>query len=722
MKATVATRQRRAQFLGAIRRRAAAAQLGQRAAIGITLAAAFLAVALLQAGIAFDRLSSALLWAMIFGLAHAVTWPVVATLAIHGHPSLLPLLAFALSAGVLLTIDLREAGGGLGDVATAALLLTIVYTVVAGVIALTDEAAYERFVIRPLVGSTASATPGSGHPEAKGLLFIEINGLSEPVIREAIVAGYAPTMARWLVSGRYRLNGWECDLAAQPGAGQAGILHGDNFDIPAFRWYDKATRTIVVSNHLQHGAAAIERQISDGHGLLAGEGAARGTLLSGDAVDTLLTCSTAHRRGDEQQERSAVGLGRFGEAKLAVLGGWEGAGEVLRLYRYGPGSMREIFSRAAALVFATVVVRELSLHRVASDMIRGTPIVYLSYAGYDAAAHHHGIHSRDARRALRRIDHQLALLERAHRYAARPYELVVLSGHGQSQGRTLRRTHKQTLGEVVNDLAPDARVLIERHAPDEHVDTARTLLADKAANATRFGRWTARLADRGTEGEIAESSRRGHRGPSDPTPLPGRRDILVLVSGSLGLISLPAWSHRLTEEEIVAAFPRLIPGLAHHEGVGFVLVTSARDGAKVIGASGTNYLDEERIDGEDPLADHGPNAARHLRRHSLFTNCPDILVHGRYDPDSGEVVSFEETRGLHGGLGGPQAQPFLLYPNSLRVGGPLIGARSLYDVFIRWRQELAAPDRPVYPVKDRSVAAKPRRPPTAGRLGRSASR
>ncbi len=722
MKATVATSQHRAHLLGAIRRRAAAAQAGQRAAIGFTLAAAFLTVALLQAGIAFDRLSSALLWATVFGLAHGVAWPVVATLAIHGHPSLLPLLAFALSVAGLVTIDFWGAEGGPGGILTAALLLTIVYTGVAGVIALTDEAAYDRFVIRPLVEGAEPEAPGPGHPEAKGLLFVEINGLSEPMLREGIVAGYAPTMFRWLASGRYRLNGWECDFAAQPGAGQAGILHGDNFNIPAFRWYDKATRTIVVSNHLRHGAATIERQISNGHGLLAGEGAARGTLLSGDAVDTLLTCSTAHPRGDGQPAPPDTGLGRFGEARLAVLGVWEGAGETLRLYRQGLWSMPEIVSRAAALIFTTVEVRELSLHRVASDMIRGTPIVYLSYAGYDAAAHHHGIHSRGARRALRRIDQQVALLERAHRYAARPYELVVLSGHGQSQGRTLRRSHGRMLGEVVNDLAPDARVLVERHVPDEHVDTARTLLGDQAANATRFGRWAARLADRDAEVEIAESSRRGRQRLPGPTAPTGGRDILVLLSGNLGLISFPAWSHRLTEEEIAVAFPRLIPGLAHHDAVGFILVTSARDGAKVIGASGTNYLDEECIDGKDPLADHGPHAARHLRRHSLFTNCPDILVHGRYDPVSGEVVSFEETKGLHGGLGGPQAQPFLLYPHSLRAGGPLIGARALYDVFTRWRQELAEPDRPAAPVKERAVTATPGRPPTASRFGRSASR
>jgi hypothetical protein len=167
----------------------------------------------------------------------------------------------------------------------------------------------------------------------------------------------------------------------------------------------------------------------------------------------------------------------------------------------------------------------------------------------------------------------------------------------------------------------------------------------------------------------------------------------VLTSGTLGLVSFPAWPHRLTHEELATHFPRLIPGLVAQDGIAFVLVTSAQHGATVIGASGTAYLDDERIEGEDPLASFGPNAARHLRRHSLFTNCPDILINGRFEVETGEVVTFEATVGAHGGLGGPQTRPFLLYPSHRSVAAPLIGASALHDMFQRWRQEPAVASR-----------------------------
>ena len=41
---------------------------------------------------------------------------------------------------------------------------------------------------------------------------------------------------------------------------------------------------------------------------------------------------------------------------------------------------------------------------------------------------------------------------------------------------------------------------------------------------------------------------------------------------------------------------------------------------------------------------------------------PDILVISSVDPVTGEVPAFEELVGNHGGLGGSQREPFLLYP------------------------------------------------------------
>jgi hypothetical protein len=45
-------------------------------------------------------------------------------------------------------------------------------------------------------------------------------------------------MARWLREGGYRLERWDTDWSSQTGACQAGLLHGDNDDMPAFRWWE----------------------------------------------------------------------------------------------------------------------------------------------------------------------------------------------------------------------------------------------------------------------------------------------------------------------------------------------------------------------------------------------------------------------------------------------------------------------------------------------------
>ena len=108
-----------------------------------------------------------------------------------------------------------------------------------------------------------------------------------------------------------------------------------------------------------------------------------------------------------------------------------------------------------------------------------------------------------------------------------------------------------------------------------------------------------------------------------------------------------------------------MPALREHPGVGFVLVRSERLGALAIGAGGTHYLDEDRVEGEDPLAPFGPNAADHLRRTDGFPHCADLMVNSTYWAEFGEVAAFEELVGSHGGMGGPQSFPFVLHPAEL---------------------------------------------------------
>ena len=51
--------------------------------------------------------------------------------------------------------------------------------------------------------------------------------------------------------------------------------------------------------------------------------------------------------------------------------------------------------------------------------------------------------------ALRKLDQQFGRIERARRYAPRPYEIVVLSDHGQTQGATFKQRNGYGLDELV---------------------------------------------------------------------------------------------------------------------------------------------------------------------------------------------------------------------------------------------------------------------------------
>ena len=131
--------------------------------------------------------------------------------------------------------------------------------------------------------------------------------------------------------------------------------------------------------------------------------------------------------------------------------------------------------------------------------------------------------------------------------------------------------------------------------------------------------------------------------------------------------------------------PGMLEGMVAHEGVGFAMVHSEKHGPVVIGADGRNYLAEERVDGDDPLAAFGSRAAQHLIREDSFPNCPDILVNSFYHAETNEVAAFEELIGCHGGMGGYQTQPFVLYPVDLSAAEePLVGAAAVHHLMKGW--------------------------------------
>ena len=96
------------------------------------------------------------------------------------------------------------------------------------------------------------------------------------------------------------------------------------------------------------------------------------------------------------------------------------------------------FMRAAMCVF----VRDLIVSGVLTDMMRGRPAVYATFSSYDEVAHHSGLERADTLEALRKLDHRFGHIERARRYAPRPYEIVVPLRSRPDPGRDLQAAQR----------------------------------------------------------------------------------------------------------------------------------------------------------------------------------------------------------------------------------------------------------------------------------------
>ena len=614
-------------------------------------------------GVSLERPGAGLVVALSLAILNAIVPPVLAALRLPFMLAIGFILILLADAALLLVVDeifpdwLRI--DGFADALLMSLVIAAVGVVLQVISGTNDDDEYTLRVTRRIARRQGNVA----RTDTPGIIYLEIDGLSLPVLRRAIRDGNVPMMARWITDHGYHLAEWETDLSSQTGASQAGILLGSNEDISAFRWVEKETGTMMVCSSASD-CAEIERRHATGIGLLTDGGASRGNLLSGEAEAAILTVSRMDAEKRANPGYRAFLANGFNVTRLLVLYFWEVVLEWTAAARQKRRDVRPRGHRGGSYPFLRgamcVFIRDLIVYSVLTDMMRGRPAVYATFASYDEVAHHSGLERADTLEALRKLDQQFARIENARRYAPRPYEIVVLSDHGQTQGATFKQRHGYGLDELVERSLARGDV-----AGYSGGDEQRALVGHAVEEAT------------GKTG--------GKPGRNDVSG----RDVVVLGSGNLGLIYLMGSDRRLTLEEIQERHPELIGALREHEHIGWLLVRSSEHGAVVLGPAGTHYLDERRVEGEDPLAPFSPTAPEHLRRTDGFAHVGDIMVGSFYDAELQEGCAFEELICFHGGLGGPQTRPFILYPPSLPLPeGPILGAAAVHGVLRGWRDLL----------------------------------
>ncbi len=656
-------------------------------------------IADMSVGLTINSVETAIIVVGILGVINALFWPIFSRI-------FLPFLVYTVGIGSLLIngfliwlISIFVPGIVIEG---WALILTpvgmsIITTLLSAVVTLDDETSYYRLVLHRNI-KKLNKKP-ENYP---GVIFLEIDGLSEAILTEAMEKGHMPTLKKWLEAETHKIISWETDLSSQTGASQAGILHGNNHNLPAFRWVEKANNNKIMVSTGLHDAPLIEKRISDGNGLLSCKGASRSNLFSGDAENVIFTYSKLKNLRQFYNDTWYYFFSNPSNfARILLLFIFDALMDFISQLIHWIKNIKPRIRRGFVYPFvragANVFMREVNTCTLIGDILTADiDIAYSTYLGYDEIAHHSGVQSFDAFYALRGIDKQFERLENALKYTKRPYYLVVQSDHGQTNGATFKQLYGISLEDLVRELLPEElSIYSELSSNEDHfgqaitrpIDSSKSYLKDKKDYTVKKSR---DLVDNTLEnikkspvgkGKVLEYIQDYEISRKPLKSTAEESEVIVLASGNLGLIYLTQWTERLPFEKIKKLFPDLIPGLVQHEGIGFIMVQSMEWGPLAIGKEGIYYLKCDRIEGKNPLLDFGENARPHLLRTDKFEYVPDILVNSFYNPDKNEVAAFEELVGSHGGLGGGQSRPFIMYPSTWNLDDDeIVGAEHLHRV------------------------------------------
>lgn len=511
--------------------------------------------------------------------------------------------------------------------------------------------------------------------ERRGVILVQIDGLSHKTLSDAINAGALPNLKRLLERDGYRLERWWCGIPSSTPVVQSGLMYGNNWDVPGFRWYDKANgRTWVAKN--PRDARQMQDRLSQGRiGLVEG-GSSYVNIFDGGARLSLFTVSAlgGARFFENARGMSLLVLMLLSPVRLLrtmAAGLWEFFRDLWQRlaarFDTRVGLRRRPFSVPAALfqIFAAIIFRELQTFGVLLDIYRRVPTVYTNYYGYDDLAHQLGPLDGETLRVLRGIDQRIREIDSTRRRFAdrRPYDLIVLSDHGMSPCTSFKERYGQTLGELVASLVAQQtpEFVLDESADDPWSQgaEARFLLAElegiKANLSARGQRLVAVL-----ENFLA---RRVPSGEETEWDLARHGDIILRNSGTISLVYFPLTAGRMDMSEIELIYPGLLRGLEEHPGLGLVL--GRQDGqAMAMTVRGPRRLTDLSDPSIRDLLDNLPDrtlAAEQLSRLLSFPSCGDLVLLGRWN-SRGQTIAFEPHWATHGGLGGEQNRPFIILP------------------------------------------------------------
>ena len=476
-----------------------------------------------------------------------------------------------------------------------------------------------------------------GHETVRGLIMIQIDGLSRGELERALAKNSMPFISRLLKNERYTLHSHYSGLPSNTPAVQGELFYGVKGCVPAFSFLDRQTGR-VFRMYDRPAASEVEARLKEkGKPLIEG-GSSYSNIFTGGAAEAhycasdpgfggLLWAITPFRFPLlillHMDVLVRLGILMVFEFILAVRDCLMGVLRGKRLMEELPF----IFSRLGPVI----LLRELVVLGAQMDAARGLPVVHLNLIGYDDHAHRRGPRSAFSRWPLAGIDSSIERVWRvAKRSTRRDYEVWVYSDHGQALVTPYADVAGMSLLEAVKK-------------------GCEAVMSSSAFDA--FGEYEYRYwPQRGALGK-----RPARNPPPAASSKPSAEDAQVRVAamGPLGHVYLQAVPDR-------APVDKLAQYLVQEAHVPLVMAPSGPGQARAWTKEGCFELPEDaaRIVGKD---------------HPFYTDIVYDLIALAHHPDAGALIlfgwcvgsralSFPGEHGAHAGFSVGETHGFALLP------------------------------------------------------------
>ncbi len=449
----------------------------------------------------------------------------------------------------------------------------------------------------------------------KGLVIIHIDGVSYSMLKRSLEKGYLPYFSRYLKKHKYKIDKYWCGLPSTTPYCQAGVLYGDNQNIPGFRWWDKKIGKLITFGSNTTFQFVSHRYFKKNPPLLQG-GACIAACYSAGASEAL-TLSYKEKLAYSPFHSRAALLLRWYRNPIRIID-WLFNSFVL-LVDSLIELIRSYFRKAPVSVFYFLldIINELFIHHITRFAVRRAmqkefPIIFAGFYSYDEIAHAFGPNDPLSYKTIYQIDHSIRYITKYHTFGDTDYEFVFLSDHGNIETIPFVSLEHEHLADKLSRILPN--YIIEELpgktiTPSHHID--------------------------------------GH--------------ILFVFSGQLANVYIKNTSERLPYTKLKKHYPKLLAFLTNMPEIAFLLVKDAnRD---IIITNKKTYILHPKL-GNGPLkqflATFGDPALVKNQLHRLNENktAGDIIFFGTYKDNV--QITFENQVGSHSALGGEQMEPFIL--------------------------------------------------------------